>query len=58
MSAQAPLVSLIEASLVSLVETRSEQPTLPAITIAIMTTLKPIDINLLLPRLCTNSLTG
>jgi hypothetical protein len=50
MSAQAPLVSLIEASLVSLVETRSEQPTLPAITSAIMTALKPIDIKSAPPK--------
>src|SRR5262245_45929416 len=46
MSTQAPLVSLMETSLVSLLEPSFEQPRLPATTSVIMTALKPIDINL------------
>src|SRR5262245_23363843 len=60
MSAQAPLTSLTETSLVSLLvsvlEASCEQPKLPAIISVIMTALKPIDINLFLPKfLYTNS---
>src|SRR5262245_28059552 len=47
MSAQAPLVSVTESSLV---ETSFEQPKLPATTSVIMRPLKPIDINLFLPK--------
>src|SRR6185295_473583 len=42
MSAQEPLVSLMESFF--------EQPKLPAITSVTMSALKPIDINLLLPK--------
>ena len=48
MSTQAPLLSLMGTSLVSLLEPSSEQPKLPATTSVIMTALKQIEINLLL----------
>src|SRR5678816_2798182 len=54
MSAQAPLISLMETSFGASFGASCVQPKLPAITSGIMSAFKPIDINLLLPQFNRN----